>query len=163
LNQSDIRYRISDIRYLIGLLLLIPSLASAEAVCSRSNITLRKGPGPQNAVTWRVPKNMPFLRLERKNGWTKVQDLEGEIHWAKSGDLTTKIRCVVVKTNVALIHKEPSMTAPNSDLKTLDRYTPLERINDNRDWLQVKDEAGHLAWIHESQVWKPVTVNAFTF
>lgn len=142
---------------------LLPVLAQAQPLCARLNTTLRKGPGMQHPVSWKVAKNMPFLRLEKKSGWVKLQDLEGEVHWGKAGDLTNKFRCVVVKTNVAALHKEPNPTSPASDLKTLDRYTPLKRVNDMRDWLQVEDEAGHSSWIHESQVWKPVLVNSFSF
>ena len=149
----------------LGLVLLITCgvAAGAEPLCAKAALSLRKGPGPQHPVTWRVAKHMPFLRLEKKSGWVKLQDLEGEVHWAKAGDLTSAVRCVVVKATVASLHKEASPTAPPPDLKTLDRYTPLKRLQTTRDWLQVEDEAGHVAWIHESQVWKPVTVNSFSF
>lgn len=140
-----------------------PAWAAAEAMCAKNATSLRKGPGTQHAVTWRVAKNMPFLKLERKSGWYKVQDLEGEVHWARTQDLTSSFRCVVVKTNIASLHREPSPASPAQDLKTLDRYTPLKRVGDRRDWLQVENEAGQVAWIHESQVWKPVIVNSFSF
>ncbi|MBX3020773.1 MAG: hypothetical protein KF799_03790 [Bdellovibrionales bacterium] len=151
-------------KWWLGLLLILFSCPLfAQPMCARGNVTLRKGPGTQHAVSWKVSKNMPFLRLERKKGWLKLQDLEGEVHWARASDLTSKTRCVVVKTNVAALHKEPSQNSPATDLKTLDRYTPLRRLDDNREWLQVEDEAGRKAWIHESQVWKPVVVNSFSF
>ena len=44
---------------------------------------------------------MPLMILDKKSGWAKVQDLDGEVHWAKQSDLNTKDRCVVVKVNVA--------------------------------------------------------------
>jgi SH3-like domain-containing protein len=147
----------------ILLSLTVTAVAHAQAVCSRSAVSLHKAPSASSPVSWKVPKNMPFLRMERKGGWVKVQDLEGETHWARSSDLTSKIRCVVVKTAVAALHKDPSPNSPATDFKTLDRYTPLKRVADQSEWLRVEDEAGHLAWIHESQVWKPVMVNAFSF
>jgi SH3-like domain-containing protein len=136
---------------------------AAEPVCSKTAVTLRKAPNAREAVSWKVGKNMPFLRLETKKGWAKLQDLEGEIHYARAVDFSSKTRCVVVKTNVAALHKDPVVSSAATDLKTLDRYTPLKRVNDNREWIQVEDEAGRLAWIHETQVWKPVKVNAFSF
>lgn len=147
-----------------GLLLLTGgALARAEAVCARATITLRKGPSPKTAVSWKVTKNMPFIKLEKRNGWIKLQDMEGEVHWAKPTDVTSKIRCVAVKSTIAPLYRQPSTSGSAADLKTLDRYTPLERMSDQREWMQVRDEAGHLAWIHESHVWKPVTVNSFNF
>lgn len=150
-------------RIVLLLFAVAPALASAQPMCARTASTLRKGPGTQHPVSWKVAKYMPFLRLERKSGWLKLQDLEGEVHWGKASDFTSNYRCVVVKTNVAALHKEPSQASPATDLKTLDRYTPLKRVGDQRDWLKVEDEAGRAAWIHESQVWKPVIVNSFSF
>jgi SH3-like domain-containing protein len=106
---------------------------------------------------------MPFLRLGSHKGWIKVQDLEGEVLWARRRDLSSRLRCVVVKTNTAALHKAPQFASPGEDLKNLDRYTPLKRIKDQKAWIQVEDEAHNQAWIHESQVWKPVTVNNFSF
>lgn len=108
---------------------------------------------------------MPFMMLEKKNGWAKLQDLEGEIHFAKLADLNTKDRCVVVKVNVAVLRQKPSNTAPPAELRTVDKYTPFLRIeNDNpSEWLEVMDETGSRAFIHENYVWKPVMVNSFTF
>jgi SH3-like domain-containing protein len=126
---------------------------------------LRKGAGPQFPVSWKVAKYMPFMMLEKKNGWAKLQDLEGEIHFAKLADLNTKDRCVVVKVNVAVLRQKPSNTAPPAELRTVDKYTPFLRIeNDNpSEWLEVMDETGSRAFIHENYVWKPVMVNSFTF
>lgn len=136
---------------------------AGDPVCAKSYITLRKGPGAKNAVSWKVAKYMPFMRTERKSGWSKVQDLEGEEHWAKSSDLSTAIRCVVVKTNVATLRKEPSASSPPIELKTVDRYTPFKRLEVDREWVQVEDETGRQAWVHESNVWKPVNVQSISF
>ena len=136
---------------------------AGEPVCVKAASTLRKGPGTQHPASWRVSKYMPFLTVERKGGWTKVQDLDGETHWAKGSDLTNKIRCVVVKTNIATLRREPSPSAAPIELKTVDRYTPFKRLENNREWMQVEDETGRQAWVHESQVWKPVNIQSISF
>lgn len=148
------------------LLLLLSSGAAVwagEPVCAKIYTTLRKGPGSQFPVSWKVARNMPFLRTERKNGWLKLEDLDGEIHWAKAGDFTKLYRCVVVKTNVANLRREPSSASALSDLRSVDRYTPFKRVATDREWVQVEDETGRQAWIHESQVWKPVNIQSFSF
>lgn len=145
-------------------LALSGSVAAAQAVCARGYISLRKGPSTNQPVSWKVARHMPFVKLESKSGWSKVQDLEGEVHWAKSDDLTSKNRCVVVKTNVASLRKEPSSNAPPPpEMKTLDRFTPLKRLENDGEWIQVEVENGLTAWIHESNVWKPVVINSFSF
>lgn len=151
------------IRFAFLLLLFVGAPALAQPVCAKGYITLRKGPGSDNAISWKVARYMPFLKVEKKGGWSKVQDLDGEIHWAKNSDLNTVDRCVVVKTNIAVLRQEPAPTAPPAELKTVDRYTPFKKLAVDKDWVQVEDETGRKAWIHESNVWKPVMINAISF
>lgn len=136
---------------------------AGDPVCAKDLITLRKNPSANAAVSWRAAKYMPFMRQERKSGFVRVEDLEGESHWARPGDLTNKFRCVVVKTNVAVLRLAPQPSAPPIDLKTVDRYTPLKRLGNDREWMNVELETGVQAWIHESQVWKPVNVTSISF
>lgn len=136
---------------------------AGDPVCAKNYITLRKGPGEKNAVSWKVAKFMPFMRNERKSGWAKVQDLEGEEHWAKNSELSTAYRCVVVKSTTAILRKEPNSGSPPIELKTADRYTPFKRLSVEREWVQIEDETGRQAWVHESNIWKPVNVQSISF
>ncbi|HMN67737.1 MAG TPA: SH3 domain-containing protein [Bdellovibrionales bacterium] len=110
-----------------------------------------------------MARYMPFLRVDRKAGWVKVQDLEGESHWAKASDITNKFRCLVVKSNVATLRAEPAKDAAMMDLKKVDKNKPVKRLENNREWIQVEDETGRRSWIHESNVWKPVRVQSISF
>jgi SH3-like domain-containing protein len=138
-------------------------MASGDPACARNYATLRKGPGSSFPVSWKVARFMPFLKYESKNGWVKVQDLDGDTHWAKSGDLTTAIHCLVVKSQVAILRKEPSTTGAPADLKTVDRFTPMKRLDSQGEWLHVEDESGRQAWIHETNIWKPVRIQTVDF
>ena len=150
-------------RILLALFFLGTSAHAGDPVCAKSYITLRKGPGEKNPVSWRVARYMPFMRIDRKSGWSKLQDLEGEEHWAKNSDLSTQIRCVVVKTSIATLRKEPNASAAPIEMKTVDRYTPFKRLGNDREWVQVEDETGRQAWVHEANVWKPVNVQSISF
>jgi len=151
--------------FLFAALIVGSAPAAAQPACAKGYISLRKGAGAQFPTSWKVAKFMPFLILEKKSGWAKVQDLEGEVHWAKMSDLNTKDRCVVVKVNIATLRQQPSKTAPLAELRTVDRYTPFKRIeNENpSEWIEVQDETGNRAFIHENYVWRPVMVNSFSF
>jgi SH3-like domain-containing protein len=152
------------IRVVFVLAALVCAPVFAQPVCAKGYITLRKAPGADKPVSWKVARYMPFLKVEKKGGWSKVQDLDGETHWAKNSDLNTVDRCVVVKTNIAVLRQEPAPTAPSAtDIKTVDRYTPFKKLAVDKDWVQVQDEAGRKSWIHESNVWKPVMINAISF
>lgn len=146
---------------LSGVVMAAPE--GGDPVCAKTQITLRKGPGSQYPVSWCAARFMPFLRQESKNGWVRVIDFEGESHWAPARDLSSVLHCVVVKTQVATLRKEPSMSAQPSDLKTVDRYTPLKKIESQGEWVKVEDETGRQAWIHESNIWKPMKVQSVKF
>jgi hypothetical protein len=107
---------------------------------------------------------MPFVRIDRKGRWYKLQDMDGQVHWGRSNQFTHKIRCVVVKAPRAVTHKEPNNRSPSAEgFKTLDRYTPLKRVDSDDAWIQVEDDLGQRSWIHESNLWSPVTVQSIHF
>jgi SH3-like domain-containing protein len=106
---------------------------------------------------------MPFLKMESKSSWTRVQDVDGESHWAQSKDLSAGLSCVVVRTQVATLRKGPSTASEPADLRTVDKFTPFKKLEIEGDWVKVQDETGREGWIHQTNVWRPVKVQAMTF
>ncbi len=151
----------------IGALVLfifcVKAAAAGDPACAKNPTTLRKGPGSQFPVSWKVSRFMPFLKGEKKNGWVNVQDLEGETHWAQARDLTTSMQCLVVKSPVATLRKEPSTSAATADLRNVDKYTPFKRTEAQGEWYHVEDETGRSAWLHESTIWKPTKFSNVDF
>jgi SH3-like domain-containing protein len=145
------------------ILLLSLNAYAGDPACSKGLMTLRKGPGTNFPISWKVPKYMPFMKLETKNGWVKVEDFERETHWARPTDLTSANQCVVVKSAVATLRQTGSAASPPADLKTVDRFTPFKKLEADREWIHVEDETGRQAWIHETNVWKPVKIQSVTF
>lgn len=144
------------------ILLMLSGMGSfADPVCAKGYITLRKKPG--GVVSWKVATHMPFVRLENKNGWSRLKDLDGEEHWAQSKDLNKDISCVVVKAQVATLREHPTANAQPAEIRTVDRYTPLKKIDTNHEWIRVEDENGRQSWIHEANVWKPVQIQTMSF
>lgn len=136
---------------------------SGDPTCAKDTISLRKGPGPKFPVSWKASRFMPFLKVEAKSGWVRVVDLEGESHWAPRKDLSSGSHCVVVKSAAAPLRQEPSASAALAEIKSVDRYTAFKKLESKQEWIKVEDEAGHQAWIHESNVWKAVRVTAVNF
>lgn len=138
--------------------------ARAQAVCTRSAMTvLRKGPGTKFEKSWVVSKYMPFLKVELKNGWLKLQDVDGQIHYGRASDFSQSIRCVVVRVNTAETRQGPGTRFPYGDFKTLDRYTPLKRISMDGNWVQVENDLGMKSWIQDSKLWHPVKMQSVKF
>jgi SH3-like domain-containing protein len=134
-----------------------------DPVCAKSFMTLHKGPSSKDPISWRAAKYMPFLRLESKNSWVKLQDLDGETHWAPSREVTSNLSCVVVRTQVATLRKNPSTTAEPTDIKTVDKFTPFKKLELDGEWVKVEDESGRQGWIHQSNLWRPVKLQSMTF
>jgi len=147
------------------LLGLLPGVAAqAQAVCTRSSTTvLRKDPSSKAEKSWIVGKYMPFMILEIKSGWLKLEDLEGQKHYGRTSDFSQKFRCVVVKTNTAETRQGPGSKFPYGDFKTLDRYTPLKRLEAQDGWVQVENDLGLKSWVQENKVWHPVKVQTLSF
>jgi SH3-like domain-containing protein len=150
---------------LLGALIGLPGLAAqAQAICTRSSVTvLRKNPSSKAEKSWVVTKYMPFLLLEVKNGWLKVEDLDGVQHYGRASDFSQKFRCVVIKSNTADTRQGPGPRFPYGDFKTLDRYTPLKRLDAHDGWVQVENDLGLKSWVQESKVWHPVKVQTLSF
>ena len=123
----------------------------------KANTTLRKGPGLSFPVSWAVPKYMPLLKVDQKGAWFKVQDLDGEIHWVLSKAVSRKMACAVVKTKVAKLRKGPGSNQPLADLASVDKYTPFRKLDRDDDWVKVEDDFRATYWVHETNVWIPVS------
>jgi len=129
----------------------------SEPVCViKSQASLRRGPGKEFAVTWDVPKYMPLLKVDQKGKWLKVRDLEGDVHWVFSRDVSTKIMCTVVKTRTAKLRQGPGQQEPLAELSSVDRFTPFRKIDRDGEWVQVKDDYAATYWIHENNIWIPM-------
>ncbi len=149
--------------FFVGTVSLGASVVTEPVCVVKPKVILRKGPGLKFAATWTVPKYMPFLRLERKSGWARVQDFEGEIHWAPPSSLSRKINCAVIKSKTARLRQGPGLDQPIADLATVDRYMAFQKVDRDGEWIQVRDEYGARYWVNEKNVWLPVTRTSVQF
>lgn len=139
--------------------------AQAKALCVSSFQTrLRTEPRDSAKVSWVVGRYMPLVQLDRRGGWIRVQDLDGEIHWVPAKDVTSKGRCIVVKTASAQLRTKPSSKSPAFEIPTVDKYTAFKRLESEADnWYWVEDEVGNRAWVRSIDVWRPVKVSNIGF
>lgn len=146
---------------------LLPALALAfesEPVCVvKPGVSLRQGPGKSYAVTWTVPKFMPFLKVDQKGQWLKVRDLEGDVHWVHKSLVSSRTSCAVVKTKVARLRRGPGAAEPLADFSKVDRYTPFKKIDRDGEWVKVRDEFSGTYWVHENNIWIPMARTKVAF
>ena len=139
-------------------LTLFLTATTANALCvNTGKVTMYKGPGSQNPKSWVVSKYTPLQELERKDRWIKVRDQDGEVHWVPSTQVTYKFRCVSIKSSVAQLRTGAGPQHPaHPTMMTADRYTPFKRVESDGPWVQVENDFGIKAWVHEKNLWRPV-------
>lgn len=148
--------------------LFLPDLSRAACVDAQQT-KLRSAPSRSAKVTWVVGKFMPLVALEKKGQWSKVRDLDGEIHWVETRDLSTKYQCVVVKVGASVLRKGPATSEPKASAGLAERYMAFKRIDylleeePPENWYKVVDEVGREAWVQQNHVWRPTTVTSVGF
>ncbi len=124
---------------------------------------LRSGPSTASRVTWVVGKNMPLQRIGKENGWSRVQDLRGQVHWVISKNVSVNATCAVVRVRTAALHKGPGATVARADFKMADRYTPFKKVDREGAWVRLEDEYRGSYWTRDSNVWIPVKRSRMSF
>ncbi|MCB0384217.1 MAG: hypothetical protein KDD43_02395 [Bdellovibrionales bacterium] len=146
-------------------------LASALAICLKAQglcvsafeANMRTGPGGKFPISWVVGRYTPLIKLEKKGRWYRVEDQDGEKHWISASLVTTSYQCVSVKGTTANLRSGPGTNYSSVHYGFADKYTPFKRVNLKNDWYQVEDESGYKFWVHNSTVWRPVTVSRIGF
>lgn len=152
--------------------LLVSVLAPLDAIAQNINepvcvispkAKLRSGPSTNSRVTWIVGRNMPLQRIGKENGWSRVQDLRGQVHWVISKNVSVNETCAVVRVRTAALHKGPGATVARADLKVADRYTPFKKVDREGAWVRLEDEYRGSYWTRDTNVWIPVKRSRMNF
>lgn len=134
-----------------------------EPVCvSVPKARLRRAPSTSSKITWVIGRHMPLERLGQKNGWSRVRDMRGQIHWIISRNVDPNATCAVVKVRTASLVKTSGENGEPAEFRVADRYTPYRRIEREGDWVRIEDEYRGDYWTKVSNLWIPVrrtTVN----
>lgn len=136
---------------LLGLFLAVAALpAAAEMVSIRgATVNMRDGPGRHATVLWELGRDYPLRVLERRNGWLKVRDYEGDEGWVFAR-LTARTPTVIVKQPRANIR-----SGPGTGYRIVGRaesgevFRTLERRG---RWMRVAVGKGD-GWIARSLLW----------
>lgn len=132
--------------------LLIPGTASALCV-GVPEANLRQGPGTDHEKSWEVFKYMPLKALEQQGKWTKVEDVDGDIHWIYSRLATSGMRCAVVKVDKANVRTGPGTHFAKSPLSPVDKYYSFKILDTKGAWVKVQDEVFNDGWVAKSLLW----------
>ena len=144
------------VKFLVALVVAIAFSIplSAFALCvSNSEANLRRGPGTKYEKTWEVFKFMPFKKLSKRDGWYRVKDLDGDIHWIHAKLVTDKYKCAVVSNKKANVRTGPGTKNKQTSFSPVLRYYSFKVLKIQGDWVQVKDQDGDTGWINKPLLW----------
>lgn len=127
---------------------------NAECI-NKDGAMLRSRRSVKAPITWKVRKYLPLVPVGNKKYkiWTKVRDVDGDIHWARKKDLTKEYNCVIVKIDGTPIKVEPSIDSPEKYIEPAKKYDTFKFIGATKGWINVEDVYGDTGWIQYDYVW----------
>jgi SH3-like domain-containing protein len=138
--------------WMMGLpLLLAAGSASAETLSVKvASANFRARPHESAELKFTADKFFPVDVVEKKNGWVKVRDFEGDEAWVLEKTLGST-PSVVVSTDKANI-REAANTASDV-LFQVKRGEVFKIVERKEKWIKVVDANGDGGWIREDMVW----------
>lgn len=137
-----------------GLALIFMFSTTASALCVNVHeANLRSGPGTDNQKTWTVYMYMPFKVLEQKDGWYKVEDVDGDVHWIFGKLVDEKMQCATVKVDKANVRSGPGTDYDKTPLDHYEHYHSFKVVKDKGEWVQIIDENGNEGWVFKNLIW----------
>jgi SH3-like domain-containing protein len=138
--------------WMLGLpLLLAAGSASAETLSVKvASANFRARPHESAELKFTADKFFPVDVVEKKNGWVKVRDFEGDEAWVLEKTLGAT-PSVVVSTDKANIREAANTT---SDVLFQVKRGEVFKIEERKEnWIKVVDANGDGGWIREDMVW----------
>lgn len=130
---------------------LAPSFASAEMLSVKAqSANFRANPNDKATIVYSADKFYPVEVLERKAGWAKVKDFEGDTAWVAERVLG-KQQTVVIHADAANIREKPSTT---SEVVFKVAHGEVFKVQERKDdWVKVVDAHGDGGWIRADMTW----------
>jgi SH3-like domain-containing protein len=134
--------------------LTLIALPVAQAATYRSiaasKVNLRAGPGKEAKRLFVVSRGYPVRVLERRDGWAKVEDYEGDRAWV-FGDLLSDQRTVLVTKELVNVRKGPS--TDREVAFQAQRNVLLQYLGQDGKWVHVRHADGDEGWVYAPLVW----------
>lgn len=137
--------------FLAALGMVVSGSAWAETKSVRvKTANFREDPSADADILFTADRHYPVEILDRKRGWAKVRDFEGEVAWVAER-LLSREPAVVVTVERANLRERPQRTAAVVLQGKWSDAFPVEEMRG--PWIQVRLDDDELGWIHRSIVW----------
>lgn len=136
---------------LIMFLIAAGSVHAAERMAVSADIAnIRSGPSVGDPLLWQVEKYHPLMVVEKRDGWYRFKDFEGDEGWISASLLDTTPTVIV---NVARCNVR---TGPGTDHPiafTAQRGIPFKVLGTQGDWIEIEHADGDRGWVFNTLVW----------
>lgn len=130
---------------------LAGSAAAAEILSVKNeSANFREGPGEKHPIVFAADKFYPVEVVEKKDGWARVKDFEGDVAWVAER-LLGKQETVVVEGDRVNVRDKASTT---SEIVFKAERGEVFKVEERQGkWLKVVDASGDGGWIRDDMVW----------
>jgi SH3-like domain-containing protein len=136
---------------LILLLALAGMVQAAERMAVSADIAnVRSGPNVGDDLLWQVEKYHPLSIVEKRGGWYRFKDFEGDEGWI-SAALLDNTPTVIVKVPRCNVRTGPSTDHPVSF--TAEKGIPFKVLQTQGAWIEVVHIDGDRGWLLNTLVW----------
>ncbi len=139
----------------LGVVLATGTLAASASAAELMSVknesaNFRDGPGDKHAIVYSADKFYPVEVVEKKDGWAKVKDFEGDVAWVAER-LLAKQETVVVEGDKVNVREKPNTT---SEIAFKSERGEVFKVESHQGkWLKVVDANGDGGWIRDDMVW----------
>ena len=137
---------------LILLVLLIPSIASAEETflsLKKNKVNVRYGPSFDSPIKFVYKKiNLPIKQIDKKENWRRITDLKNNSGWIHSSQLKA-INSIISLNDKILFNKPTIFSKPIVNIKK-GRILFVQKCNNN--WCKIKT-GKFKGWIKNTNIW----------
>jgi len=136
---------------LLTLMLTAVAVGAAERMAvAAGTANVRSGPGTKNDQLWQVEKYYPVMVVEKKGGWCRIKDFEGDEGWIEAS-LLDKTNTVIVRVPKCNVRSGPS--TEHGTLFSVTKGIPFKVLQTKGQWLQVEHADGDSGWVMKNLVW----------
>lgn len=110
----------------------------------------------------KIPKYTPVSMTGKREGrWREVQNMQGQIYWMRSRDLSTSMNCLSVRVEQSRMYQGPGPTFGKGEIAN--RGDVFLDLGGEDGWIRVQNEEGKKSWINLDHIWKPSVVIRMSF
>jgi len=132
-----------------ALLFTTQALAEMKSVRVKT-ANFREGPSDSEDVLFTADRHYPVKILERKRGWAKIKDFEGETAWVAERLLASQ-KAIVVTVERAVVRDKPDAKGKSVfQANWSDAFAVKQERN---GWVLIEGADGKEGWISRDSTW----------